>query len=188
MKAALAKKRLPRYTISESSMDMSETSLAVPSDLEQSKSEENVTESLENLELELSASQSVISLETQDLNTILSPTSFRHSSSVSTIGSSHLTIDDSETSGYTTESIYRSSPESSYTLTGSSYNSFQINFGPPLGNFLREIHIGINANATCEQIEGICWDLRRLLTNEIAFIHQAGDFRPAIYLIAYHYM
>jgi len=53
-------------------------------------------------------------------------------------------------------------------------------------DYLREIHVAIDALANQEEIQSIHRDLRELLTNEMALIR--GTNGPVIYLIAYNYM
>jgi len=104
-------------------------------------------------------------------------------SSITTIGSANLSESDSETSGYTTESSYQTAPGYERLPQTSSYASIQ---DSTTTDYLREIHVAIDALANQEEIQSIHRDLRELLTNEMALIR--GTNGPVIYLIAYNYM
>lgn len=104
----------------------------------------------------------------------------------STTSSLPVSTTESQTSGYTTESSYRTATGYARLSESSSYASIETHFGPPPSNFLREIHVAIDIPATEEEIQSIRQDLRDLLTNEITYISQNDE--DVVYLIAYHYM
>ncbi|XP_016964397.2 uncharacterized protein LOC108034121 [Drosophila biarmipes] len=104
-------------------------------------------------------------------------------SSITTIGSADLSESNSETSGYTTESSYQTAPGYERLAQTSSYASVQ---NSATANYLREIHVAIDALANHEEIQSVHRDLRELLTNEMALV--GGTSGPVIYLIAYNYM
>lgn len=104
----------------------------------------------------------------------------------STTSSLPISTTESQTSGYTTESSYRTATGYARLSESSSYASIETHFGPPPSNFLREIHIAIDIPATDEEIQSMRQDLRDLLANEITHIGQNDE--DVVYLIAYHYM
>lgn len=110
-----------------------------------------------------------------------------YNGSESTIGSAELTVTDSHSSGYTTETSYRTATAGSiYSLGNSTYQRIRRH---NVENYIREIHVGVEANATEAQIQAIRDDLRDLLSNEVDLIHEtSGGSRRAVYLIAYQYM
>ncbi|XP_064539049.1 uncharacterized protein LOC135428858 [Drosophila montana] len=170
---AREKHELPRKTQSDSSFEHSHTSLLNPA--------KQLARSPPDPDLTLPAT---CSSTPTAVGCVMAA---RCNSSACTIGSAELMVTDSQSSGYTTESSYQTATAgSNYSLSSTSYVSQQ---RPYPGNYLHEIHVAVEANATDVHVEAIRNDLRNLLCNEVALIHEAsGGMRQAIYLIAYQYM
>ncbi|XP_030561873.1 uncharacterized protein LOC115763445 [Drosophila novamexicana] len=166
------KNELPRKTQSDSSFQHSQTSLLNPAKRLRRTSSEQLARSRVD---RVNPPEPDLSLPA------------RCNSSACTIGSAELTVTDSQSSGYTTESSYQTATAgSNYSLSSTSYISQQ---RPYPGNYLHEIHVAVEANTTDAHVQAIRDDLRNLLCNEVALIHEAsGGNRQAIYLIAYQYM
>ncbi|XP_030376820.1 uncharacterized serine-rich protein C215.13-like [Scaptodrosophila lebanonensis] len=211
MKNALQANSSPRKVHSEGSIDVTQTSWQGSSQ-KGSISEHNkrIIKSVSETLLETSESEdptlAAVASTTDSINatsTVLSLPSASRTSSISTIGSAqlsseHLTLlSGSQTSGYTTESRYES-VASSYTISSGSSNSALGIYGTGYNwipqprmtphNFLREIHVGVDVAASNQEIQQIRSDLQGLLANEISMMRQTGGGRPAIYVIAYHFM
>ncbi|TDG45212.1 hypothetical protein AWZ03_008367 [Drosophila navojoa] len=116
-----------------------------------------------------------------------SPALINYNGSASTIGSAGHLLTDSHSSGYTTESSYQTATAgSSFSLDSSIYLSRRLRGAD---NYIQEIHVGLEPNATESQVQAIRDDLRSLLRNEVSLIHDtSGGSRRAVYLIAYQYM
>ncbi|EDW57706.1 uncharacterized protein [Drosophila virilis] len=174
---------LPRKTQSDSSLEHSQTSLLNLAKRMRRTSSEQLSRSRLD---QVNAPDPDLSLPAT-CSTAGCVLAARCNSSACTIGSAELTVTDSQSSGYTTESSYQTATAgSNYSLSSTSYVSQQ---RPYPGNYLHEIHVAVEANATDAHVQAIRDDLRNLLCNEVALIHEAsGGNRRAIYLIAYQYM
>ncbi|XP_070133664.1 uncharacterized protein [Drosophila bipectinata] len=97
-----------------------------------------------------------------------------------------ISVTESQTSGYTTESSYQTPTGYALLSESSSYASIGNHHGLPPSNFQRDIHVPIDIPPTEEETQSIHENLRDLLTTELALISQ--DDASVVYLIAYHYM
>lgn len=93
---------------------------------------------------------------------------------------------ESQISGYTTESSYRTVPGYELLSQSSSYTSSQNPYAYPPADFLWETYVPIHSGATEEDIQTVHGELRELLASEMHLIRGANG--PVIYLIAYSYM
>ncbi|XP_017060980.1 uncharacterized protein LOC108101237 [Drosophila ficusphila] len=172
----MVKKKKPTRSQSEVKMQSSRTTLLGSMRSKSQESRGNTWESSHNQDNQQMVTSSQIALD--DINS--------RTSSISTIGSAHLSPSESQTSGYTTESSYQTATGYELLPQNSSYASFETYYGPPPSNFLQEVHVAIDPAASGEEIQSVRRDLRTLLTNEMDLIGASNA--DVVYLIAYNYM
>ncbi|XP_034134693.1 lisH domain-containing protein C1711.05-like [Drosophila guanche] len=175
MKAALELKSETRWMPSKTSIS-SISSEHSPSMSSQSEERTEASETLQSEDLTGSCS-----LHSTD------QLASRRKSSISTIGSAHLPLTNSQTSSEcTTESSYQTTSADDSTLESSdSSNNVQTIYASAPNNFLREMYVPVDPRAVAYQLEPVRWELRPLLAHEMAV---RGSYGEVFYLIGYHYM
>lgn len=167
-----------RLSQSDTSFERSHTSLL----LRRSQSVQIVPKSASEACLATDPSESAMTM----FSGATTPALIHYNGSASTIGSAGHLLTDSRSSGYTTESSYRTATGSNFSLDSSIYLSTRRRSA---NNHIQEIHVGLEPNATESQVQAIRDDLRSLLSNEVSLIYDtSGGSRQAVYLIAYQYM
>ncbi|BFF94020.1 lisH domain-containing protein C1711.05-like [Drosophila madeirensis] len=173
MKAALEVKSELRWMPFETSI----SSISSPHSASMSSQSEERTEESETLQSgDLTCSSSLHSTD---------QSASRRTSSISTIGSVHLPLTDSQTSSdCTAESSHQTTSEDESSLESSdSSGSVQMSCVP--NNFPRVIHVPVAPRAIAYQLEPVGWHLRPLLAHEMA---ARGSYGEVFHLIGYHYM